>query len=234
MRLLSPKVKPTVINAPGHPSDQSLHWEAMVHNVQHRTTSVPARRFAAFALGVFITLIGFVTPAHAFRLQVFVGARFIGQVTTLLPAAGSPTSFVLLQPNFSVSIAISPKTQLTGKSAEANVEGLVRDDYAVVTAKRMAGRWVATRIAYDVDPIPPLRIVSGTVVKPTLDGRHVNVRLDTGGARWITIGRLARYRLDGRLMEPAPILAKGEVIQLVVNRMTVPWIALEVDVHSVF
>jgi hypothetical protein len=176
---------------------------------------------------------GFVMPAHAFRLQVTDRQRFVGQVMTLLPANGSPNAFVLLQPNLSVTISINPQTQLTGSSAEANVEGLARDDYAVVHAKHVQGRWVATKITYDVDPILPLRVVSGTVVKLTPDGRRVNVKLDTGASRWITIGRLARYRLDGRAVDPPPIFVKGELVQLIINRAAVPWLALEVDARSV-
>jgi hypothetical protein len=192
------------------------------------------RRSAALALGALLILLaGFVTPARAFQLQVIDRARFVGQVTALLPVNGSPTAFVLLQPNLSVTISINPQTQLTGSSAEANVEGLARDDYAVINAKHVQGRWVATKIRYDVDPILPLRTVSGAVVKLTPDSRRVYVKLDTGGNRWITIGRLARYRLDGRIVDPPPILLKGEAVQFVINRATIPWIALEVDVRSV-
>lgn len=191
------------------------------------------RWWALAALGALLIFSsGFVTPAQAFRLQIIDRARFVGQVTTLLPVNGSPTAFVLLQPNLSVTISISPQTQLTGSSAEANVEGLARDDYAVVNAKHVQGRWIAAKIRYDVDPILPLRVVSGSVVKLTPDGRRVNVKLDTGGSRWITIGRLARYRLDGRAVDPPPILLKGELVQFVVNRTTVPWLALEVDARS--
>jgi hypothetical protein len=192
------------------------------------------RRCAALALGALLILIGgFVTPAHAFRLQAIDRARFVGQVTALLPINGSPTAFVLLQPSLSVTISINPQTQLTASSAEANVEGLARDDYAVVNAKHVQGRWIAAKITYDVDPILPLRTVSGSVVRLTPDGRRVNVKLDTGGSRWITIGRLARYRLDGRIIDPPPILLQSEPVQFVINRATIPWVALEVDVRSV-
>jgi len=192
------------------------------------------RRFIVSVFGALLLFVGgYVSPAHAFRLQVIDRARFVGQVTALLPANGSPTAFVLLQPNVSVTISINPQTQLTGSSAEANVEGLARDDYAVVNAKHVQGRWIAIKIMYDVDPILPLRSVSGSVLRLTLDGRHVDVRLDTGGSRWITIGRLARYRLDGRVIDPPPILLKGEPVQLVINRAAVPWLALELDVRSV-
>jgi hypothetical protein len=192
------------------------------------------RRHAIAVFGALLLFIsGVVTPAHAFRFQVIDRERFVGQVTALLPANGSPNTFVLLQPNISVAISINPQTQLTGSSAEANVEGLARDDYAVVNAKHVQGRWIATKITYDVDPILPLRVISGTVVKLTPDGRRVNVKLDTGGSRWITIGRLARYRLDGRAVDPPPILLKGELVQLVINRAAVPWLALEVDARSV-
>jgi hypothetical protein len=180
-----------------------------------------------------LLLAGFVTPAHAVQFQVTDHARFAGQVTTLLPAAGSPTSLVLLQPNLSVSVSINPQTQLTGQSAEANVEGLVRGDYAMVNARRVDEKWVAATITYDVDPVPPLRAVSGIVLKVSPNGRRLNVKLDSGGNRGITIGRLARYRLDNHLVDPPPILLKGEPIQLVVSRATDAWIALEVDVRSV-
>jgi hypothetical protein len=191
-------------------------------------------RWAVAALGALLLVVsGLVTPAHAFQLQVIDRARFVGQITALLPVNGSPTGFVLLQPNLTVTISINPQTQLTGSSAEANVEGLARDDYAVVNAKHVQGRWIATKITYDVDPILPLRIVSGSVVKLAPDGRRVNVKLDTGASRWITIGRLARYRLDGRAVDPPPILLKGELVQFVINRTTVPWLALEVDARTV-
>ncbi len=205
----------------------------MAKHIRRSTSKAPERRFVALALGVLIGLTGFLSPAAAFEHQVIDRARFVGQVTALLPTSGSPMSFVLLQPNVTVTVAINPQTQLTGESAEANVEGLVRDDYAIVNARRVGGKWIAARIVYDVDPILPLRTVSGSIAKLTLDGRHVNVKLDTGGSRWITIGRLARYRLDGRIEDPPPILLKGEPIQLVVNKSIGTWTALEVDVRSI-
>lgn len=193
-------------------------------------SAVPRLRYTVPAVAALLMLIsGFITPAHA---QVIDRARFAGQVTTLLSVNGNPASFVLLQPNVSVTVTINPQTQFVGSSAEANVEGLARDDYAVVNARRSQGRWIAMKITYDVDPVPPLRAVSGTVVRLTPDGRRVNVKLDTGGSRWITIGRLARYLVDGRAVAPAPILLRGEPVQLVVNRLMFPWVALEIDVRS--
>lgn len=206
----------------------------MLEHVRRATSRAPVGRFVALTLGVLITLSAWFTPAHAYLHQVIDRGRFVGQVTALLPATGSPTSFVLLQPTVSVTISINAQTQLNGKSAEANVEGLVRDDFAVVNARRMQGKWIATRITYDVDPILPLRTISGSVLKLTLDSRHVDMKLDTGGTRWITIARLTRYRLDGRVVDPPPILLKGEPIQLVVSRTFGSWIALEINVQSVF
>src|SRR5947209_1194767 len=146
----------------------------MFEHVRRSSSSAPVGRFVALALGLVMTLTGFLTPAHAFQFQVIDRARFAGQVTALLPATGSPTSFVLLQPNLTVTVSINSQTQLTGKSAEASVEGLMRDDYAVVNARRVGGKWVAVKIAYDVDPILPLRTMSGSVEKLSLDGRRVN------------------------------------------------------------
>lgn len=204
--------------------------------ITHAALSILKTRGGKFAAPLFGALVllasGIATPAHAGQLQVIERARFVGQVTALLPANGSPSSFVLLQPNFSVTISINSQTQLTGNSAEASVEGLARDDYAVVTARRALGRWIATKITYDVDPILPLRAVSGTVLRLSPDAKRVYVRLDLLGSRWITIGRLARYRLDGRVMDPPPILLRGEAVQIVVNRTAIPWLALEIDVRS--
>jgi hypothetical protein len=205
----------------------------MIDHAPRTAFRSPVKRFIALVLGATMILTWFYTPAHAVQLQVTDHARFVGQVTALVPASGSPTSFVLLQPNTSVSVSINPQTQLTGQSAEANVEGLVRDDYAVVNARRIDGKWVAAMITYDVDPVPPLRTVSGSVVKVSPNGRRVNVRLDAGGNRLVFIGRLARFRLDNHLVDPPPILFKGESIQFVVNKSGVSWVALEVDIRSV-
>ena len=189
-------------------------------------------RWLTPTLGILIALSGLVAPARAAQYQVIDRARFVGQVTMLVSIAAGATSFELLQPNTTAVITINRQTQLTGRSAEANVEGLARDDYAIVNARRVGARWIATRIAYDVDPIPPLQTVTGSIMRVSVDGRRVYVRLDTGASRWITIGRLARYRLDGRLMDPSPIPLKGEAVQLVVNRSTAAWVALEVDLRS--
>lgn len=192
-------------------------------------------RRTATLVPALLLLAGFLSPAHAAApRQVVERARFVGQVFSLAPAAGTPTSFTLVQPSVAVTIAINPQTQLAGRSAEANVQGLARDDYAVVNARRMAGRWVATRIVYDVDPILPLMTVSGTVLRESADARRIYVRLEVGGVRWITLGRLARYRMDGRIVDLPPTLIKGEPVQLVVNRAALTWIALEVDVRSIF
>jgi hypothetical protein len=205
----------------------------MIEHPSRTASRSPVRYFIALVLGATMILAWLCTPAHALQFQVTDHGHFAGQVATLIPATGSPTSFVLLQPNTSVSVSINPQTQLTGQSAEANVEGLVRDDYAVVNARRIEGRWVATTITYDVEPVPPLRTISGSVVKISPNGRRVNVRLDAGGNRAIVIGRMARFRLDNHLVDPPPILFKGEPIQLVVNKTPGSWIALEVDVRSV-
>ena len=197
----------------------------------------PARsrlhRWLTPGMGLLLALSGFAAPARAAQYQVIDRARFVGQVTFLDSAAAGPTSFELLQPSMAVVISINRQTQLTGKSAEANVEGLARDDYAVVNARRVGTRWVASKIVYDVDPILPLQTVTGSIVRVSVDGRRIYVRLDAGGSRWITIGRLARYRLDGRLLDPSPIPLKGEAVQLIVNRSALSWVALEVDLRSV-
>jgi hypothetical protein len=173
-----------------------------------------------------------VSPVGASRPQVVVRARFVGQVTALQPGDGSPTGFVLLQPNSVVTIGITAQTQFVSGSAEANVEGLTRDDYAVVTARRGGGRWIATRISYDVDPILPLLQVSGVVTNVSVNGRRVDVHLDTGPVRAITIGRDARWTLDGRTADSSISLFKGESVGFIVNRSTLPWLALEVDARS--
>ncbi len=169
------------------------------------------------------------STAHASRLQVVDRTRFVGQVSALLPEGGSPSEFTLLQPNGPVQIAINPQTKFVPGSAEANVEGLARDDYAVVNAKRVSTRWIATRIAYDVDTVLPLVRVEGVISFVSVAGRRIDVRLNTGVVKRITIGRDARFTVGGRPTDTSLTMYTGEAVGIVANRSTVPWLALEVD-----
>jgi hypothetical protein len=91
---------------------------------------------------------------------------------------------------------------------------------------------VAARIMFDVQPVPPLRAVSGTILRVAANGRQLGVKLDIGGTRLVTLARDTRFRLDGRLLDTPPILLKGQSIQLVVQNTVAGWVALEVDLRS--
>lgn len=192
-----------------------------------------AFRFIAVFLGVVILVGSLVSPAEAYHPQAVERARFVGQVTTVLGSGGTPSEFILQAINGVVDIHITPQTTFVAKSAEANVEGLARDDFAVVNVRRtQQGAWVAARITYDVDPFAPLRAVTASLTRVSLDGKRLLVKADTGASRWVSIVRLTRFRMDGRLLDAPPVFLKGQSLQLVVQNTFTGWVALEIDIRS--
>ena len=194
-----------------------------------------ARRFLALAGLIFVLSI----PLHASAQTVTPPknplVRFYGQVVAIQSGRdGTPLAFSLLTATRTVDIRIVAATRLDPKSAEAQVEGFVTDDYAIVTARRAAHSWVALHITFDVQPMPPSVLVSqrGTVLRVTPTGNRFLMQLDTGDSRWVLVNRQTKWRMDGQLQAAAPTLVKGATVQVTMRHIGKNWVATEVDIRS--
>jgi hypothetical protein len=160
-------------------------------------------------------------------------ANFMGTITDVAtPSAnpnGDPTSFTLELGMQVEVVHLVPRTVITGKSAEAVVEGLAPNDYAVVRATRYRGIWYATRIVFDVQPVAPLRLISGSLVRVSPDGKRIVVKQDTPkGTIVMRLVPRTRYHVDGRPVDIAPVLIPDEAIQVLGQRINGLWVAWDV------
>jgi hypothetical protein len=158
---------------------------------------------------------------------------FPGQITALIGPASNPSGLILQLGTDSIDIRLSAKTMISGKSAEADVEGLVRGDYAVVRAKRVNRVWFATRITFDVQPIAPLRLVSGMILHVNADGRHFTLRPDVGkGTYFMRVIRQTRFTMDMRPGDAPTMLIKGAVVQILCRKIDGLWTAYTINLRS--
>jgi hypothetical protein len=146
---------------------------------------------------------------------------FYGQVTSITGPADNPTRFTLLRQLSNGHTQVvpfrSPGVLLKPLSAEAEVEGFQIDDYALVTAHRVRAAWVASRVQFDTQPITPHPVItlSGTVTRVTPNGKRFAMRTsDTGAIKVISIVAKTQFRIDGQLVGSAPVLSKGDVVQV--------------------
>jgi len=160
--------------------------------------------------------------------------RLYGQVTAIQSSKdGTPLGFTLLTPARTVDIHISAATMFMPKSAEAQVEGFATNDYAIVMAKHTARTWVANRITFDVQPMPPAVLVSlrGTVARVVPSGDKFLMQLDNGDSRWVLVNRQTQWRVDGQLQAAAPTLTKGNTVVVTMRHGGRNWVATEIDVR---
>jgi hypothetical protein len=200
------------------------------------------RRFLALLLGVVATFGIVCTPvsaghAPAVRLEqvnpLTGPGKLVGQVVALTGGADTPTGFTLQIGIQTMDVTVqSARTTFIARSAEADAEGLVKGDYAVVAGRRSPHGWIAKRVDYDIDPFAPLKQFGGTLTRVSPDGRHVWMRQDIGATRIFIVNRQTRFRVDARVVDLPPLLTKGESIQLVAYRTDTGWIALFVDLRS--
>lgn len=183
-----------------------------------------------------VSVLGLRPPdAGAARVVHVPLVRFIGQVVSIDTPGGSPTRFTLQTPTRTIFLRIAPRATFTARSAEAEVEGLSVLDYAIVWARHTPRGWLATRIAFDVRPIhiPPQVTLVARVVRETLDGQHLIVRLNSGAVRWVIIDAQTRFRVDGTPAAASLTFARGQFVRLVLRRTPRGWIALQINLMSV-
>jgi hypothetical protein len=154
---------------------------------------------------------------------------FYGQVTSVVGVAGSPTGFTLLLKNRAVDFRIAPHATLKPMSAEAEVEGFQVNDYAAVGAKRINRVWVAFGIQFDVQSFRGTVIASGIVAKLTPNGKRLELQLDNGTLRWVTITLNTVFRIGGQTQASAPVLLKGETVEVRMRPTPTGWVALEIN-----
>ena len=148
---------------------------------------------------------------------------------------GTPLAFTLQVRSRSLDMRIADHAKLTPKSAEANVEGFVDNDYATVMAKRVNHQWLAYRIDYDVQPIvaspaPTVTVtVTGTIVKVSPAAKWLTMLLDTGETRLVTVTKQTRWLLDGQPDVPPTLPVKGDIVRIVMRKTVHGWVALEIN-----
>lgn len=163
--------------------------------------------------------------------------RFAGQITAVLGTDASPTGIaVQLQNSRTVVIHFAPvpKTILKARSAEAQVEGLMVGDFAVVQATKMGLDWNARRVVFDVDPFGPIRYftVTGSVTRLNRAGTQILLALPGGAARWIIMTRNTRYLLDGVPAEATPAIQRSDVLQVDVHKVPRGWVATSINIKT--
>ncbi|MGH2443453.1 MAG: hypothetical protein ACRDFX_09855 [Chloroflexota bacterium] len=163
----------------------------------------------------------------------FSANRFAGEVTALAGPVSQPTMFTLQLGVATTNFRIDPtKTMFIAKSAEAQVQGFVQGDYALITARRFKHGWLATRIRFDVQPMFPLRDMTVIVVRVPIDGMHLIVRPATGGHPFaLRFARDTQFRVSGRITDVQPVFARGQGLQVLGLRQNGFWIGVDVDLR---
>lgn len=160
--------------------------------------------------------------------------HFRGQVTDVTVESGMPVRFSLQTRRRIVLFRIAPYATFTALSAEAEVEGLSTQDYAVVLARHVGHLWVAVHIAFDVQPIQTVQTaVSATVIRVTPTNNAVVVRLQAGTLRRLAIVPTTRFRVAGQLTGELPTLLRGDIVRVAMRLAPRGWIAVEIDLQHV-
>lgn len=162
--------------------------------------------------------------------------RFVGQVTVVTGPAAAPTGFTFQYKDRFVDMHTSPNaTTYQARSAEAEVEGLLPGDYAVVRARHQKKGWTAVLVTFDVRPFANLRpqmVLDGTVTRVVPNQRRFAMRLDGGGTRVVKVAAQARLLLDGQPTDPPPALVKGTVVQVVLRKLDAGWTAVLINIRT--
>jgi hypothetical protein len=193
-------------------------------------------RAAALTCALLIAVSATVVPARAQSTTVEMhpdNGRFVGLITNYQGTPLNPISFTLQLGLGTVDLHTYAKTALLPQSAEAELEGMANGEYALVFTRKMKGQWMAFRIRYDVEPVLPLRKLSGTVLRVSPDGMHFQMKLDTTMRNvFIRISKDARYLgvVPPATGEP-PQLMKGELLD-VTGLFSGGWVAYEIDVKG--
>jgi len=173
--------------------------------------------------------------AHAQKLtNLTTGTpiRLVGQITNLQGTPDSPSGFTLQLGIDTWDLKIPPQGIIKAQSAEADVEGLVNGDYALIDARRIKHVLYAYNILYDVQPLAPLRLFDGTVVRVSPDGRRITIRADQNKVFLIRVALDARYRIDGKVSDSVPVLLKGNTMQILARHNLAGWIGYDLDLRT--
>jgi hypothetical protein len=188
---------------------------------------------AALAIVALAAMTG--PPARAREAAVAYRAstvRLYGQVGAVTVTAGNPTAFVLQTPRRSYFLHIAPYATFTALSAEAEVEGLVADDFAAVLAKHVRHSWVAVRIIFDVQPLQAAPVTTiATVVRYATDGSFVVIRLPSGNQRRVLITTHTRFQIDGQVVAAPFALNPGDSVQMTMRLQDKGWVALDINLQ---
>lgn len=196
-------------------------------------------RVFATVVASWFGLAGSLTPAGAQRFitnqitnQQVDHGRVEGQIVSIQGQPDNPTGLTLGLMDQTLFLRFTPRVIIKARSAEAQVEGLLKDDWAIVTVQRLRGSLVATRVEFDVQPLPPYLELTGTFVRELPTGKRIFIKLDAGGIRPLIITRQTRFRLDDSLQDSPPVLTRGQSVQALVRRAPAGLLALEIDVKS--
>lgn len=155
---------------------------------------------------------------------------FRGKVIGVDGAPANPFDFAILtKPGHVIEFRVVASTRFHALSAEAEVQGFLSGDYALVTATRMNKDWVAINVSYDVAPPPPLRTVTGVVARVSPDNSRFEVHLDNGVNRWFPIAPSVRIKVNGIPGGPAGIV-KGAAVAVTLEKLDRDWVVVEIDV----
>jgi hypothetical protein len=159
--------------------------------------------------------------------------RYIGEIVALDGRANNPTGVVLQFGTDTTDIALGPTYTAQPQSAEAEVEGLAVDDYAVITVhSNYRGDLIAQRVQFDVEPFGRLRLMTGVVTWMSPNDKRVRLRLpDTGAVRTLTLIHSTKYEVDGKQVSPL-ILGRDQTVQVLVLRLNFSLIAVDVNLKT--
>lgn len=172
---------------------------------------------------------------HSPPSNVSTAQRFDGQIISLLGPAASPTGIVLqLSATRTLTVRLTPRTIVKARSAEAQVEGLLVGDFAVVFATKPVADWNARRVTFDVDPFGPIRYftITGTVVRLNRAGTRVQLTITGGTKRWIILTPFTHYAIDGIPSDTGLTPVRSNVLQVDVHSVPRGWVALLVNLKT--
>lgn len=159
-------------------------------------------------------------PTYAQGIPAFglKGNHFAAMVAGVQGPSGNPNVFSLQLGDLSMQMHIVPRTTFVPRSAEAEVEGLTTGDYALVVARRIRRQWVAMRVAFDVRPFPPFRLLKGTVFTVNPNGKSFTLRLNSGRNVFLRLNPHLRVQQGGQTLVTPPLLSRGMLVQALALR----------------
>jgi hypothetical protein len=159
--------------------------------------------------------------------------RYIGEIVALVGPTNNPTGVMLQFGTDTTDITLGPKYTAQPQSAEAEVEGLAVDDYAVITVHpNYRGDLIAQRVQFDVEPFGRLRLMTGLVTWVSPNDKRMRLRLpDTGAIRTITLIRSTKYEVDGKQVAPL-ILGRDQTVQVLVLHLNFSLLAVDVNLKT--